>query len=128
MKVLLDTCTALWIALDSPELSKRARALFEDPDNAVFLSVVSAWEISVKFSLGRLPLPEAPDTWIPRLRERGRIESLPLEERAALQLARLPALHRDPFDRMLICQAIVEGMTIVTPDGDIRRYPVPTTW
>ncbi|MBN1419497.1 MAG: type II toxin-antitoxin system VapC family toxin [Planctomycetes bacterium] len=128
MKVLLDTCTALWVALDAPELSPRAREIFEDPDNEVFLSVVSAWEICLKYALGRLPLPETPDILVAEIRRGGRMASLPLEEPATLQLFRLPPLHRDPFDRMLICQAIAGGMTIVTPDDAIRRYPVPTAW
>jgi PIN domain nuclease of toxin-antitoxin system len=128
MKVLLDTCTALWIALDAPEVSDRARRLYEDADNEVYLSVVSTWEISLKYALGRLPLPQTPDILGPEISARGRMSSLPLEEPATLQLFRLPPLHRDPFDRMLVCQAIVGGMTLLTPDPEIRRYPVPTAW
>jgi PIN domain nuclease of toxin-antitoxin system len=128
VKLLLDTCTALWAALGAPELSSRARELFEDPDQDVYLSAVSAWEVSLKYALGKLPLPRPPDLLFPELRERGGIQSLPLDEAAALQLFRLPPLHRDPFDRMLVCQAIVEGMVILTPDEDIRRYPVRTAW
>ena len=128
MKILLDTCTALWLALDAPELSDRARVLFQDPEIEVFFSVVSTWEICIKYSLGRLPLPEPPDTFIPALRSRGRMKSLPLEEAAVLQIFRLPPIHRDPFDRMLICQAIVGGMTLLSCDAEIRRYPVPIAW
>ena len=128
MKVLLDTCTALWIALDAPEMSDQAKDLYEDADNEVYLSVVSTWEISLKYALGRLPLPQTPDILVPELRARGRMSSLPLEETATLQLFRLPRLHRDPFDRMLVCQAIVGGMTLLTPDPEIRRYAVPTAW
>jgi len=128
VKVLLDTCTALWIAIDEPQLSGTAKEIVQDPGNDVFLSVVSTWEISLKYALGRLPLPESPDVLVPEIRRSGRILSLPLEEPATLQLPRLPALHRDPFDRMLICQAIAGGMTIVTPDDTIRRYPVSSAW
>jgi len=128
VKVLLDTCTALWLAADSDELSKRAKTLFEAPANEIYLSAVSAWEISLKYSIGKLPLPSSPDEFVPELRERGRMESLPLNEEATLQLFRLPELHRDPFDRMLICQAIAGGMTLLTPDPEIRRYPVSTAW
>ncbi len=128
MKVLLDTCTALWLAVDSSELSDRAKTLFEAPANEVYLSTVSTWEISLKYSIGKLPLPSSPDAFIPSLRQRGRMESLPLSEEATLQLFRLPELHRDPFDRMLICQAITGGMTLLTPDQEIRRYPVSTAW
>lgn len=128
VKILLDTCTALWIAADAAELSQRARELFEVPENEVYLSTVSAWEISLKYSLGNLPLPDTPERFVPELRRLGGIASLPLAEPAALQLFRLPPIHRDPFDRMLICQAIMGGMTLLTPDQDIRRYPVATAW
>ena len=128
MKILLDTCTALWLAADAPELSERAKALFSARGNEVYLSAVSTWEISLKYALGKLPLPSTPDLFVPELRRLGRMESLPLIEEATLQLFRLPKLHRDPFDRMLICQAIAGGMTLLTPDDDIRRYPVSTAW
>ena len=128
MKLLLDTCTFLWIISDSPELSKRARKLFVDPANDVYLSTVSTLEISVKYELGRLPLPEPPDRFIPHQRELHGIESLPLDEETTLQLARLPKIHRDPFDRLLICQAMVHRLVIVTPDESISRHPVRCTW
>jgi len=128
VRILLDTCTFLWIIGDAPELSNRARELFIDPANDVFLSAVSAWEISVKHGLGRLPLPEPPEKFIPFQRERHVIEALPLEEEATLYLNRLPSSHRDPFDRMLICQAIVHGMVILTPDELVTQYPVRSLW
>lgn len=128
MRLLLDTCTFLWIVADAPELSDAGREAFADPGNEVHLSAVSAWEIAVKFALGRLALPDDPASYVPKQRERHVIRALPLEESAVLSLPRLPALHRDPFDRILVCQAIVGGLTIVTPDRDIRQYPVPTLW
>lgn len=128
MRVLLDTSTFLWIIIDSPELSDHARELFVDPDNEVYLSSVSTWEIGLKHSLRRLPLPEPPDQFILSRRDKYGIESLPLEEEATLHLIRLPNLHRDPFDRMLICQAIVHGMVILSPDQLVSQYPVRVTW
>lgn len=128
MRILLDTCTFLWIIADAPELSTRARELFGDPGNEVFLSSVSTWEISIKHALGRLPLPEAPERFIPTQREQHGVETLPLEESATLHLTRLPQLHKGPFDRMLICQAIIHGMVIITPDELILQYPVRSTW
>ena len=128
MRVLLDTCTFLWIAVDAPELSLRAREIFRDPDNEVFLSSVSTWEIAVKHGLGRLPLPETPETYIPALRQRHGIAPLALDEEATLCLGRLPDLHRDPFDRMLVCQSIVGGMLLLTPDESITRYPIRSLW
>jgi len=128
VKLLLDTCTFLWVAAGSPELSARARDLFSDPTNDLFLSSVSSWEIVVKNALGRLPLPTTPHLFVPEQRRRHRISPLPLEEEAVLQLAKLPDHHRDPFDRMLVCQAIAHGLTILTPDPTINRYPVLTAW
>ena len=128
MNLLLDTCTFLWIAQGSSELTARARELFADPANDVFLSVVSVWEIGVKNAAGRLPLPHSPERYIPELRERHGIESLALDEAAVLQIAKLPTHHRDPFDRMLVCQAIVRGLTILTPDSLVTQYPVSTAW
>ena len=128
MKLLVDTCTFLWVALGDPRLSGRARALIADGDNDVFLSAASAWEISVKHGLGRLSLPAPPSVYIPDVRTRHRIEPLPIDEEAALALERLPPLHHDPFDRILICQAIVHGLVLLTPDEQITRYPIRTAW
>ncbi|MBN2498365.1 MAG: type II toxin-antitoxin system VapC family toxin [Deltaproteobacteria bacterium] len=128
MKLLLDTCTFLWIAWDRPELSGRARALFADPANQVFLSAVSCWEMALKHGLGKLPLPDQPERLVPRLRDLHGIEPLALDEEAALMLHRLPALHRDPFDRMLVCQAIAAGLSILSPDPQLSAYPVRTEW
>lgn len=128
MRYLLDTCTFLWVLKDDPALSPAAREAFRAGDSDVYLSVVSAWEIAVKHGLGRLPLPEPPSRYVPRTREAHGIESLELDEAAVSMLDRLPPLHRDPFDRMLVCQALARGCTLVTPDGVIANYPVPTLW
>lgn len=128
MRLLLDTSTFLWIITDAPELSARARELFVDPGNEVYLSSVSAWEIAVKYALGRLPLPEPPERFVPFQRRQHGIEPLLLDEEAALHLARLPPLHKDPFDRMLVCQAIIHGLAILTPDELVYQYPVRTVW
>ncbi len=128
MRLLLDTCTFLWIITDAPQLSSRAGELSYTPDNEDFLSSVSTWEIAVKHTLGRLPLPEAPLAIIPSMRDAHGIESLSLDEESTLYVPRLPAYHRDPFDRMLVCQAIVQDLVILTPDKDIHQYPVKTTW
>ena len=110
------------------DLSPAARNLFRDPANEVRLSAVSGWEIAVKHSLGRLPLPSDPSRWVPEQRRLHGIGELPLDEASTLFLARLPALHRDPFDRMLVCQAVTGGYTILTPDEAVRGYAVPTLW
>jgi len=128
MRLLLDTCTFLWIVGDSPHLSARAKRLHAAVESDVYLSAVSCWEIAVKHALGRLKLPEPPHRFVPEMRDAHGIESLPLSETETLLLPRLPALHRDPFDRMLVCQAMHHGLTILTPDEAISPYPVPTIW
>jgi PIN domain nuclease of toxin-antitoxin system len=128
LKLLLDTCTFLWIATGSSDLSKRAAQLFRDPANEVFLSAASAWEIAVKHSIGRLPLPVPAADYVADLRKRHGIASLPISEEEALYLPQLPKLHRDPFDRMLVCQAVVNGMAVLTQDPLLRRYPIHTIW
>ncbi|MEO7144782.1 MAG: type II toxin-antitoxin system VapC family toxin [Bryobacteraceae bacterium] len=128
MKLLLDTCAFLWAIAEPERLSRQVRELLVDPANEPCLSVVSVWEIGVKYALGRLPLPQPPAALIPAQRRSHGIETLALEEEATLYIPRLPKLHLDPFDRMLICQAIVHGLSILTPDGEIAQYPVRTIW
>jgi PIN domain nuclease of toxin-antitoxin system len=128
MRILLDTVTFLWAVSEAAELSDEARELFVDPDNEIYLSSVSTWEIAIKHSLGKLPLPEPPAKFIPAQRKHHGIDALSLDEEATLYLTRLPVLHRDPFDRMLVCQAVVEHLAILTPDELINQYPVRTLW
>jgi PIN domain nuclease of toxin-antitoxin system len=128
MKVLVDTCTFLWMADDAPELSRQARTIVTDPNNDVYLSAASAWEIAIKHALGKLPLPEPPRRFVPTQRTLLALTALPIEEAAVLALDRLPALHRDPFDRVLICQALTHGLAIISPDPQIQQYPIPTLW
>jgi len=128
VRLLLDTCTFLWIVGGAPELSARARQAFADPANDVYLSAASAWEIAVKHRLGRLPLPETPDRFVPRARDAHGIDPLDIDEAAALHVARLPDLHLDPFDRILVAQALLGGLVLVTPDEALRQYPAPTLW
>ena len=128
MKLLLDTCTFLWVLSGDSQLSPRAADLFRRPDSEVFLSAASAWEIAVKHAAGRLVLPDRPERFVPERREERGIVALPIDEEAALHASRLPWLHRDPFDRLLVSQAIVHGMTILTPDAIISRYPARTMW
>jgi PIN domain nuclease of toxin-antitoxin system len=128
VKLLLDTCTFLWLAADAPELSQAARAACRDPSNSVYLSALSAWEIAIKHRLGRLPLPEPPARYIATRRSFLQLESLSFDEAAASHDALLPPHHRDPFDRGLVSQAILHGLRIVTPDPILNRYPAPTLW
>ena len=128
MNFLLDTCTFLWVITNAPELSKRAKEVFINPENDFFLSSVSCWEMAIKCSLGRLPMPKPPFEYIPNQREKHGILPLELDEASALHLTRLPDLHKDPFDRMLVSQALVCSLTILTPDKLISQYPAITVW
>lgn len=128
MKLLLDTCTFLWLAADDPQLSTTARNACRDPNNAVYLSALSAWEIAIQHRLGRLPLPETPPQYVSSRRSWLGLEPLDFDDAAATHDVLLPDHHRDPFDRGLVSQAILLGMQIVTPDPMIARYPAPILW
>jgi PIN domain nuclease of toxin-antitoxin system len=125
MRLLLDSCAFLWLIGDSARLSEPARSALSAADNAVFLSAASLWEILVKHAAGGIELhvPTLPDRYFIERRQAHGIDPLPIDEQAVAQLPKLPTLHRDPFDRMLVCQAIAHGLTVVTPDEAIRRYP-----
>jgi PIN domain nuclease of toxin-antitoxin system len=128
VRILLDTCTFLWLAEGDPGLSNLAREAIVDPSNEVYLSPVSVWEMVIKQALGRLVLKQPADRYVPEQRLLHRVDTLPVTEYAALQLSRLPHHHRDPFDRLLMAQAVAEACTIATPDPLIRGYPVSTIW
>jgi len=123
MRLLLDTHIFLWYIAGDTQLADAWRQMIGDPQNQVFLSVVSLWEAIIKFQTGRLPLPEAPETYIPRMRAQHRFIVLPVDEASVAQVALLPLIHRDPFDRLLIGQAIQNGLTLITSDAAIRAYP-----
>lgn len=124
MRLLLDTHIFLWLITGDQRLPEAMQRDILNPENEVYLSAISLWEISVKYQLGKLPLPEPPENYLPVQRERHMIASLPLDEASVSQLAKLPSIHRDPFDRILICQALEHRLTIVTVDEMIRAYPV----
>ena len=128
MKLLLDTCTFLWTLSGVPRLPPRVAEMVRDPDNQVFLSAASAWEIAIKHAAGRLTLPDHPERFVPAIRAARGIATLAIDEESALHASRLPLLHRDPFDRLLVSQAIVHGLTILTPDPMVTRYPARTMW
>jgi PIN domain nuclease of toxin-antitoxin system len=125
MRILLDTHVFLWLISGDTRLPLPVRERIRDPDNEVYLSVASVWEAVIKYQLGRLPLPEPPQTYLPRQRERHQIASLAIDEASVTQLAELPPLHRDPFDRILVAQALRHGLTVATVDLLVQRYGVP---
>lgn len=124
MKILLDTHIFLWFISGDSRLSIDIRDAIRDSDNVVYLSVVSVWEAIVKYQLGKLPLPNSPEIYLPKQRERHQIASLAIDESSVAQLTQIPPLHRDPFDRMLICQALQNELAIATVDAAIRAYGV----
>jgi len=126
MRLLLDTHIFLWYIGADKKLPSNFLEEIRNPDNQVYLSIVSLWEIIVKYQIGKLPLPEPPQTFITSERQRHLMESLSLDEASVRHLAELPLLHRDPFDRMLICQAKANQMTLVTSDSAILQYTVTT--
>lgn len=125
MRLLLDTHALLW-ALEAPQrLPPGVRAAIEDTDNDVFASAASAWEIAIKQSLGRLPVPRAD---LLEALSRASLTELPVTLRHAQATRSLPPIHRDPFDRMLVAQAQTEGLSLVSRDPWVRRYPVTVLW
>ena len=125
MRLLLDTHIFLWFISGDSRLPVDWRDSIRSAKNEVYLSVVSLWESIIKYSLRKLPLPYPPASYLPAQRERHQIVNLLLDEASVRRLATLPAVHRDPFDRMLICQAIEHELTIVTVDEVFQSYPAP---
>ncbi|HEV3128342.1 MAG TPA: type II toxin-antitoxin system VapC family toxin [Solirubrobacteraceae bacterium] len=125
MKLLLDTHIFLWLQTDPERLGDQLRVV-EDDRTELLLSAVSSWEIAIKYGLGRLPLPEPPERYVPSRMRAIAAEALAVEHPHALAVATLPNLHRDPFDRLLIAQANLLGLTILTADRAVAQYPVPT--
>lgn len=120
MRLLLDTHALVWAITEPERIAPEALELIESSENEVFASVVSPWELAIKLSRRRIKLPAV---FHETLRD-GEFSLLPVAIRHAEAIAELPHHHRDPFDRMLIAQAQVEGLTLVTSDREIRRYPV----
>lgn len=125
---LLDTCAFLWLLFEPAKLSQRVREIAEDARYTLFLSTISALEIAILKSLGRATGFQNVRLELPLVREAAQVESLRHSEEAALTLASLPLVHRDPFDRALIAQAITEGMPVLTPDKQFSEYPVRIEW
>ena len=128
MRVLLDTHAFLWWIADDDRLGANARETIGSADNEVFMSAASVWEIVTKTRLGRLPIPRPIEDFIASQLEANAFQPLAITIRHALELDGLPDLHRDPFDRMLVAQALAEEMPLVTGDQAVRAYPVTTIW
>jgi PIN domain nuclease of toxin-antitoxin system len=128
MKLLLDTHAFLWFIIGSSNLSDAARALIEDAANERFLSVASLWEMAIKLSIGKLSFSSPFDVLIPQQLSLNGIDLLNIEVAHAAIVATLPFHHRDPFDRLLIAQAIVEKMPVVSIDAALDTYGITRLW
>ncbi len=128
MKILIDTHAFLWFVMGNPRTSVKARSLIEDENNEKVLSAASHWEIAIKVGLRKLTLNEPFDVFIPREIDRGGFLVLPIEPTHTAIVAILPHHHRDPFDRLLIAQAMAEGMPILSADPSLDAYAVTRLW
>jgi len=128
MNILLDTHTFLWWVAEDAQLSLRAKEIIANPDNKIYFSVVSAWEIIIKVGIGKLSLSEPPETYIPSRIIANQFEILAVQMPHILKINSLPNFHKDPFDRLLIAQSLVEDLSLLTVDNAIAQYPVKTIW
>lgn len=128
MRVLLDSHAFLWSATDDDRLPRPVYDLISDARTRLVVSVATTWELTLKFLAGRLRLPQPPEEHFAEHLERFGCELLPVHQRHVLTLPQLPPIHDDPFDRMLVAQALVDDLDLVSGDKAIRRYPVRTIW
>lgn len=128
MRLLLDTQAFIW-AIAAPErLSQRARAAMHDETSEVHVSAATAWEIAIKAGTGKIDVVPDPQRFVREQIAANSFSPLPVSIRHALKVADLPMIHKDPFDRLLVAQASLEGLALITADALIRRYPVNTIW
>jgi PIN domain nuclease of toxin-antitoxin system len=128
MRILLDTWVFLWLQLSPKRIPAGLLEILLIPETGRYLSSAVVWEIAIKWSSGKLSLPCPPDEFVKKARFESMMETVPLFESSALQVAKLPRLHNDPFDRILIAQSIEHGLVLATPDPLIRQYAVKTIW
>ena len=128
MRCLLDTHTFLWMIANHPQLSNTVKQILVDPSHDLYFSSVSAWEIAIKYRLGKLQLAQPPGQFIPDQVQLNRLTVLPVQMEHGLQVALLPDLHNDPFDRLLIAQAMLENLVLLSIDPVLKGYPVTILW
>lgn len=128
MRVLLDTHAFLWWNLDDGRLSGTARDVIRDGRNEIFVSVASIWEVAIKAAKGKLDLPTDPATYVNDRLQRNRWSPMAIEHPHVMRAASLPMIHADPFDRVLVAQAQVEALPLITTDAALTRYDVETIW
>jgi PIN domain nuclease of toxin-antitoxin system len=127
-QLLLDACTLIWLASDPKKLSKKATRVLNDRSSNLVLSDVTVWEISLKWSAGKMVLPDPPSSWIENQVELWHMTRLPIDVASIYKSTELPSHHKDPFDRLMVAQALVHRLVIVTPDESVAAYPVSTIW
>ena len=123
MKLLLDTHIFLWLIDDDKRLSEQYRQAIQNPNNEKFLSVVSVWECFIKYQIGKLDFPSSPETYLPKERRKHLIKTLTVDEESIPPLVKLPLLHKDPFDRLIMAQSLQHDLSIMTEDKLILAYP-----
>mgnify|MGYP006266582177 CR=1 FL=1 len=128
MKALLDTCTFIWLCAEPDGLSGAAKDILDDTENSLLLSDVSVMEIALKWTAGKLTLPDSPRTWVESQVRTWSLELIALSREHIYRATELPGYHRDPFDRLLIATALTVGATMVTPETAIQSYPVSWRW
>ncbi len=128
MKALIDTHVFLWWITDDRRISLTAEEIIEDGNNDLYFSSASCWEIAIKSNLGRIVLPDKPVSFIASQLSTNSIQALPIHVVHALNIINLPDIHKDPFDRMLISQAQMEKLPIITSDVVIDKYDVEVIW
>ena len=124
MRVLADTQCWLWMHLAPERFSRKTRRLLQRRETDLLLSTASIWEIAIKHGLGKLRLPEPVERWVPSRIQAGQTSVLAIEAPHALRVASLPPVHRDPFDRMIVAQALVEGVPVLTSDIALADYGI----
>jgi PIN domain nuclease of toxin-antitoxin system len=128
LRLLLDTCTFVWLASESARLSKRARKALDAVDSELVLSDASVLEICLKWTAGKITLPSPPRVWVEEQAGLWHLKRAPLAAAHYYRTTELPGVHRDPFDRLLVAHAIEAGLTLVSPDRQLREYPIATLW
>ena len=128
MRYLLDTVVWVWSVSEPDRISRKAHEVMNDLDQEIFLSAVTAWEVAIKSGSGKLVLPEAPTSYVPRRMIEQGLRPLPISHQHALGVFSLPNHHRDQFDRLLIAQAKIEDMVLISSDRVFEQYDVPLLW
>jgi PIN domain nuclease of toxin-antitoxin system len=128
MNYLLDTGVWLWSVFEPARISQAGHDILADSKQQLYLSPVTSWEVSIKAATGKLQLPEPPGSYVPTRMARQGLRPLPISHQHCLAVFGLPHHHRDPFDRLLVAQALVENLTLLTADREIKRYDVPLVW